>query len=234
MKMVFQKKQKPRKLNKLLLRTVAVLSFVFACAIVNAQPFADEIANFKKKDAASFPPANAILFVGSSSFRKWEDVASYFPNYTIINRGFGGSTLPDMIRYEKDIIFPYHPKQIVIYCGENDVASSDTVTAQVVFTRFKKLYTDIRLVMPTVPVLFVSLKPSPSRWQMRDRMIAANKLIKKYLKKKNNAAFVSVWNEMLAADGKPIPDIFVGDNLHMNAKGYAIWQKLIEPYLIKN
>lgn len=232
--MEFQKKQRPGKLSKLFLRAFVVLLFAVVCITVKAQPFADEIAGFKKKDAASFPPANAILFVGSSSFRKWEDVAGYFPNYTIINRGFGGSTLPDVIRYEKDIIFPYHAKQIVIYCGENDVASSDTVTAQVVFDRFKKLYTDIRAVMPDVPVLFVSLKPSPSRWQMRDRMMGANKLIKKYLKRKGNAAFVSVWNDMLGADGKPMPDIFVGDKLHMNAKGYAIWQKLIEPYLIKN
>ena len=231
--MAFQKKQKSRKLNKLFLRTFVILFFAVVCTSASAQPFADEIANFKKKDSNSFPPPNAILFVGSSSFRKWEDVAGYFPNYTIINRGFGGSTLPDMIRYEKDIIFPYHPKQIVIYCGENDVASSDTVSAQIVFERFKKLYTDIRIVMPDIPVLFVSLKPSLSRWQMRDRMTGANKLIKKYLKKKNNAVFVSVWNVMLGVDGKPMPGIFLEDNLHMNAKGYAIWQKIIEPYLLK-
>jgi len=220
-------------LNKLFVRAAFVLLFAVVSTAAFAQPFADEIAAFKKQDSIAFPPKHAILFVGSSSFRKWQDVSAYFPNYTIINRGFGGSTLPDMIRYEQDIIFRYQPKQIVIYCGENDVASSDTVTAQQVFDRFKKLYTDIRLVMPDVPVLFVSLKPSPARWQMRDRMIAANKLIKKYLKKKNNAAFVSVWNDMLGADGKPMPDIFVGDNLHMNAKGYAIWQKIIEPYLLK-
>ena len=221
-------------MNKLFVRAAFVLLFAVVSTATFAQPFADEIAAFKKQDSLAFPPKHAILFVGSSSFRKWQDVSAYFPNYTIINRGFGGSTLPDMIRYEQDIIFPYQPKQIVIYCGENDVASSDTVTAQIVFERFKKLYSDIRMVMPDVPLLFVSLKPSPSRWQMRDRMIAANKLIKKYLKKKNNAAFVSVWNDMLGADGKPMPDIFVGDNLHMNAKGYAIWQKLIEPYLLKN
>ncbi len=219
-----------KKLNVKICLLIAITCFAF---IAKAQPFANEIANFKKHDAASFPPANAILFVGSSSFRKWEDVATYFPAYTIINRGFGGSTLPDVIRYEKEIIFPYQPKQIVIYCGENDVASSDSVSAQIVFERFNKLYTDIRAVMPDVPVLFVSLKPSPSRWQMRDRMMGANKRIKKYLNKKNNAAFVSVWNDMLGADGKPIPDIFESDNLHMNAKGYAIWQKLIEPYLVK-
>ena len=220
-------------MNKLFVRTAFVLLFAVVSTAAFAQPFADEIAAFKKQDSIAFPPKHAILFVGSSSFRKWQDVSAYFPNYTIINRGFGGSTLPDMIRYEQDIIFRYQPKQIVIYCGENDVASSDTVTAQILFERFKKLYSDIRMVMPAVPLLFVSLKPSPSRWQMRDRMIAANKLIKKYLKKKNNAAFVSVWNDMLGADGKPMPDIFVGDNLHMNAKGYAIWQKLIEPYLLK-
>ena len=220
-------------MNKLFVRAAFVLLFAVVSTAAFAQPFADEIAAFKKQDSIAFPPKHAILFVGSSSFRKWQDVSAYFPNYTIINRGFGGSTLPDMIRYEQDIIFRYQPKQIVIYCGENDVASSDTVTAQLVFDRFKKLYTDIRLVMPDVPVLFVSLKPSPARWQMRDRMIAANKLIKKYLKKKNNAAFVSVWNDMLGADGKPMPDIFVGDNLHMNAKGYAICQKIIEPYLLK-
>ena len=220
-------------MKKLMFKITLLIAITLFAVSAQAQPFADEIANFKKKDAASFPPANAILFVGSSSFRKWVDIATYFPNYTIINRGFGGSALPDVIRYEQDIIFPYHPKQIVIYCGENDVASSDTISAQIVFDRFKKLYTDIRVVMPHVPVLFLSLKPSPSRWQMRDRMIDANKLIEKYLKKKGNAAFVSVWNDMLDVDGKPIPNIFEADNLHMNAKGYAIWQKLIEPYLLK-
>ncbi len=220
-------------MKNFMFKITLLIAITFFAVSAKAQPFADEIVNFKKKDAVSFPPANAILFVGSSSFRKWQDVATYFPNYTIINRGFGGSTLPDMIRYEQDIIFPYHPKQIVIYCGENDVASSDTISAQIVFDRFKKLYLDIRAVMPNVPVLFVSLKPSPSRWQMRDRMMGANKLIKKYLTKKSNAAFVSVWNDMLGADGKSIPNIFETDNLHMNAKGYAIWQKLIEPYLLK-
>lgn len=198
-----------------------------------AQPFSNEIAVFKKQDTVSFPPSNAILFVGSSSFRKWQDIASYFPGYTIINRGFGGSTLPDLIRYEQDIIFPYHPKQIVIYCGENDVASSDTITAKMVLQRFKQLFTDIRSAIPGVPVVFVSLKPTGSRWQMKDRMVAANKLIKKYLGKKKKTVFLDVWKPMLGADGKPMKEIFLADNLHMNEKGYAIWKKLIEPHLIK-
>ena len=106
--------------------------------------FWDDIQAFKKQDSVSFPPKNAILFIGSSSFTKWTDVQKYFPGYTIINRGFGGSSLPDLIRYANEIVFPYQPKQIVIYCGENDLARSDTVTAELVVKRFRQLFTIIR------------------------------------------------------------------------------------------
>ena len=111
---------------------------------VKAQPFAADIAAFQIQDAASFPAKQSILFVGSSSFTKWKDVQSYFPGYPIINRGFGGSSLPDVIRYADQIIFSYEPKQIVIYCGENDFAASDTVTAEMVVDRFETLFNLIR------------------------------------------------------------------------------------------
>ena len=114
-------------------------------------PFWDDIQNFKKQDSLHFPPKHAILFVGSSSFTKWTDVQDYFPGYTIINRSFGGSSLPDVIRYAYDIIFPYHPKQVVIYCGENDLAASDTVSAATVFDRFRQLYYLIRKKIPNIP-----------------------------------------------------------------------------------
>lgn len=200
---------------------------------VQAQPFAGEIAEFKRQDSINAPSKNAILFVGSSSFRMWKDVQTYFPSYSIINRGFGGSTLPDVIRYADDIIFQYQPKQIVIYCGENDIVSSDTISAQLVLARFKNLFQLIRERMPDVPVIFVSIKPSPSRWHLKNTMVAANELIRKYLKKKKHTKFVNVWKAMLGPDGKPWNALFLEDNLHMNASGYAIWQKIIEPHLLK-
>jgi len=198
-----------------------------------AQTFADEIKAFKKQDSISFPPKNAILFVGSSSFRKWVNVQDYFPGYKIINRGFGGSTLPDVINYADDIIFPYEPKQIVIYCGENDLASSDTVTAEIVINRFKALFFLIRDRMPNVPVVFVSLKPSPSREKLWPRMECVNDAVKKFLKTKNNTSFADVYNKMFKR-GKLKEELFLEDNLHMNEKGYDIWQKAINPYLLKD
>lgn len=199
-----------------------------------AQPYAKEIADFKKQDSLSFPESGQILFVGSSSFTLWKDVQQYFPQHPIINRGFGGSTLLDVTRYEADIIFPYKPKQIVIYCGENDIANDSTVTGAVVFERFKKLYDDIRLNLGKVPIVYVSMKPSPSRWHLRAKQTDGNERIRKFLrKKKRHAVFVDVWPGMLGADGKPREELYIADKLHMNAGGYAIWQKLLEPLLLK-
>jgi lysophospholipase L1-like esterase len=200
---------------------------------VLAQPFADEIQQFKKQDVLQPPPANAILFVGSSSFRKWTDISNYFPGYPIINRGFGGSAFPDVIRYAPDIIYPYHPKQVVIYCGDNDLAFSDAVTADTVFERFRVLFELIRTNLPGENILYVSIKPSPSRSRLMKKMEDANLLIQTYLSLQQHAAFADVYHKMLKPDGTVMTDIFLEDNLHMNAKGYAIWQKVIEPYLSK-
>ncbi len=210
--------------------------FIFVTLVISynakaQQPFYDEIQNFKKQDSINPPPQHAILFVGSSSFNLWKDVQTYFPNYTIINRGFGGSSLTDVIRYANDIIFPYHPKEIVIYCGENDLAASDTVSVQTVFDRFKTLFEIIRSKLHNEKIVYVSIKPSPSREKLMPEMEEANQLIKEFLEREKHTAFVDVYHLMLTEEYKPIPDIFRDDSLHMNAKGYAIWQKAIEPFL---
>jgi len=214
-----------------------ILIFLLWTRFVYAQEqkpaFWDDIQAFKKQDSISFPPKNAVLFIGSSTFTMWKKVQDDFPGYTILNRAFGGSSLPDLIRYANDIIFPYQPKQIVIYCGDNDIAGSDTITAQMVFERFKNLFQLIRSGMEKVPVLFVSIKPSPSRWHLKDNAVEANEMIRKYLRKKKRAKFVSVWKEMLGPDGRPFDSLFLEDKLHMNERGYMIWQKKLEPYLLK-
>ncbi len=222
-------------MNKIQYRITCLVILIFAFQSLRAQqlPFYDEIQQFKKQNSISFPPKNSILFVGSSSFRKWQDVQSYFPKYKIINRGFGGSTLPDVIRYANDIILPYHPKQVVIYCGDNDLASSDTITPEIVTDRFKTLFHIIRKYLPAANIAYVSIKPSPSRKQLMPKMKRANMQIKSYLGKQKNTSFIDVYQPMLLPDGKPRPEIFLEDSLHMNEKGYAIWKKTIQPHLIK-
>ena len=195
-------------------------------------PFSNEIEDFKKQDSVNPPPQKAILFVGSSSFRMWTNLQNDFPGYTIINRGFGGSSLPDVIRYAPDIIIPYNPKQVVIYCGENDF-TAEGVNAEIVYDRFTTLFEIIREKLPKAHILFVSLKPSPSRLKYLPEMVRANTMVKNYLKKYRRTDYVDVYSKMLLADGTPMPDIFKADNLHMTEGGYAIWKKAIKPYLKK-
>ncbi|MBC7888154.1 MAG: G-D-S-L family lipolytic protein [Ferruginibacter sp.] len=217
-------------------KLTGIFILLMACNVLWSQdsllPFYKEIQNFKKQDNKSFPSKKAILFIGSSSFTRWEDMQDYFPAHKIINRGFGGSSLPDVIRYANDIIFPYHPKQIIIYCGENDLAGADSVTSKIVFNRFRQLFQLIRNRMPLVSIAYVSMKPSPSREKLWPKMVEGNSLIKNYLLTKKQTAFIDVYHKMFNKDGKVMSEIFTSDNLHMNAKGYAIWQKIIEPYLL--
>jgi lysophospholipase L1-like esterase len=218
-------------------RTVGLLAIVFLCtSLVRSQgniPFWEEVQVFKQKDSVQFPASSQILFIGSSSFTMWKDVQEYFPKHKILNRAFGGSTLVDLVGFRYDVIYPYQPKQIVIYCGENDFASSDTVTVEMVIQRFKTLYHLIRAKYPAVPLVYVSMKPSPSRVHLLPKYKEANQQIETFLKTDKKAAFADVFQPMLKTDGTPLDDIFLTDNLHMNAKGYAIWKKVLEKLLMK-
>jgi lysophospholipase L1-like esterase len=201
---------------------------------VFAQPFMSEIKAFRKADSIATPPKNVVLLIGSSSFTKWKDVQEYFPGHNMLNRGFGGSSLADVIYYANDVILTYNPKQILIYCGENDIAGSSIVTADSVFERFKKLYAIIRSKFKKVPIAYISMKPSPSREKYLVTMQKANEQIKTFMEKQKRAAYIDVYHSMFDADGKILTNIFLSDKLHMNAAGYKIWQGIIAPYLVTN
>ena len=178
------------------------------------------------------PPKGQIVFAGSSSFTKWKDVAMYFPGYPIINRGFGGATLVDLIYYVDEAIIQYQPSQVFIYCGENDMADVDTVSPATVLLRFKTLHTILLKKLPrATKIVFVSLKPSVARWHLESKFIAANKLIEGYIAAQKNMQYLDVHTAMLDENKEVLKDIFIADKLHMNPKGYLIWQKQFAPFL---
>ncbi len=152
---------------------------------------------------------------------------------TYCSEGFGGATFNDLIYYAHDILAPYQAKQVLIYCGDNDLASADTITPDMVQRRFVALYNLIKKYQPKAHITFVSIKPSPSRMSLMPKMEKTNWLIKTYLSKRRHTSYVDVYHPMLLPSGKPDPSLFVSDNLHMNAKGYDIWTRSIKPYLLK-
>ncbi|QKZ12304.1 GDSL-type esterase/lipase family protein [Spirosoma sp. KUDC1026] len=207
------------------------LTFISFRSLAQAQPpFENEIQAFEAADKQTPPPANPILFTGSSSIRLWPDLQSYFPGKPVLNRGFGGSQLSDVLRYADRVIIPYKPKQIVLYAGENDIATGN-VTAQQTYDRFVDLFQYVRKQLPDVPFLFISIKQSPSRRKYYPVVDEANQLIKDYLAKQKNTQFVDVRPVMLQPNGQSRPELFRADSLHMLPAGYQEWTPLIAPYL---
>jgi len=194
--------------------------------------FWDDVQAIKQYDRVYAPPKDPILFIGSSSIRLWVDFTKTFKDYTVLNRGIGGAVTTDVDRYLEDIVFPYHPKQLVIYAGENDLIKA--ATGDAVFEDFKKLYSDIRAKLPVVPIVYIAIKASPSRAQYLSKGIRANILVKDFLKGDKNTVFLDIYQPMFDKDGKMQPKLFKEDMLHMNAAGYAIWNKLLKPHLLKD
>ncbi len=206
-------------------------SLLLAPSVAAQSPYTyqKELDAWRAADAQNPPKQEMILFIGSSTFTNWKTVDRAFPDKNVLNRAYGGSGLGNLIRDYK-VFAAYKPRQIVIYCGENDLAGGKT-PAYKVFEDFKKFFGLVRKELPATPILYCAMKPSPSRWHLRSKYIFGNQLIKDFLSSQPKCDFVSCWNEMLGADERPDPSIFVSDMLHMNEKGYAIWTKKLAPLL---
>lgn len=221
-----------RLLNISLPAYLLLSSLVIQAQVSKPERFAKNIQAFDHRDSLEQVKPGSNLFVGSSSITKWTDVANYFPGSYVINRGFGGSKFEDLLHYADRVIMPYKPAKIFIYEGDNDISAG--VDLEVIMKQAKELRNKIAKELPGVPVVFISVKPSVSRWKLKDKYEALNKALKKYAKKEKLTDFADVWTPMLDANGEVFKDIFLKDNLHMKPNGYQIWQKVLQPYLLTN
>ncbi|MGQ1890155.1 GDSL-type esterase/lipase family protein [Thermophagus sp. OGC60D27] len=189
----------------------------------------DEIAEFKQRDLENPPKEGSILFIGSSSFRGWRSLKDDFSEYKVINRSFGGSHLSDLIYYFDDLILPYKPCQIIVYEGDNDVASGMTpkeyLQDVVTFSRMVEVF------LPESELAFVSIKPSPAREKWIEEYQEANNLVREFCISKPNMKFIDVSQLMIDREGKIKEEYFMSDMLHMKTLGYQLWKKVILPYL---
>jgi lysophospholipase L1-like esterase len=192
--------------------------------------FESEIHAFETADLSDPPPRGGIIFSGSSSIRLWTTLKEDFAGLPVVNRGFGGSMLPEVTAFLDRIVIPHKPALVVIYCGGNDInagRSAEQVTAD-----FKALVAVLHDALPLTRIDYISIAPNPARWSQVETVKRANREIAEYVATDSRLAFIDVFPRMLGPDGKPKPDIFVEDQLHMNAAGYAIWTEVIRPYLI--
>ncbi len=195
---------------------------------VAADAFEEDIRKFEELDRKTPPPANPIVFVGSSTIRLW-DVAKWFPDLPVINRGFGGSTVADVVRYVDRIVLNYKPRAIVFYSGDNDIAGGKT--PEQVAADFTALLQAIRVELPTVPVVFLPTKPSIQRWNLVEKMRDSNRRIKALTENDPNLIYADTSTSMLGDDGKPRAELFQADGLHLNDSGYKLWTSIVKPLI---
>lgn len=187
-----------------------------------------EIQAFEAADAVSPPPPGATLFVGSSTINNWPDLAASFPSHSVLNRGFGGSQMSDVLFYFDRVVAAYHPPRIVVYEGDNDLAAGKSVSQ--VFNDYSNFMARVEQALPGTVIGFVSVKPSPSRVGILPQMQQLNAQVRALAQARGHR-YIDTHTPMLNASGQPRPELFVSDMLHMNAAGYALWTEIIEPVL---
>lgn len=210
---------------------IALLLLPQCTAAEKANParWEEAIRAFEAADAKQPPPQNGVVFIGSSSIRLWTTLATDFPGVPVINRGFGGSQLPEVTAFVGRIVVPYRPRQVIVYCGGNDINEGRTPAE--VLADSKALAAAIHRALPTARIAFITIGPNPARWSQIETVRRANRLVAAWAATDPRLSVIDVFSAMLGPDGLPKPDIFVEDRLHMNEKGYRIWRAIVGPHL---
>jgi lysophospholipase L1-like esterase len=190
--------------------------------------FAKEIEAFAEWDSKNAIPAEPVLFVGSSSIRIWRTHDS-FPDLPVVNRGFGGSHISDVLHFADRLVIAYKPRLIVFYAGDNDIAAGKS--ARRVFEDFSRFVGLIHAKLPEARIIFLSIKPSGSRWSLWPQMRDANQLVRDFSGKDERLFFADVATPLLGPDGKPRDELFLNDKLHLNPAGYRLWTQALNPVL---
>lgn len=193
--------------------------------------FKEDIDAYKTQDIENPPTEDIILFVGSSSIRIWDSLKEDFEGYNVLNRGFGGSHFSDALFYFEDIVAPYPLKKIIVYEGDNDLASNKI--PETVFNDFLQFYEMTTKVFPDIEMAFISAKPSPKRWDLQMSYNAFNGMVKTFCEKSEKLTYIDVVNPMLNERGLPNPELYRSDSLHMTAKGYQIWTRQVNDFVKK-
>jgi hypothetical protein len=191
--------------------------------------FADDIAEFAAYDAKNSFPADATVFVGSSSTVRW-DTGDAFRGMPLLNRGFGGSQMSDAVYWVEETVLKYAPRTVVLYEGDNDTSAGKR--SQQLLEDYKEFVEIILEAQPSTRIVIQSIKPSLARWDVWPEMQESNAAIEAYAETDARIDFIDVGTAMLGADGLPIPELFVSDGLHMTAAGYDIWNEIMIPVLM--
>ena len=189
------------------------------------------IRKFEAHDRLVSPPSDVIVFTGSSSITFWSTLEQDMAPLPVINRGFGGSHMHDVVHYAPRIVNAYQPRAVVLFAGTNDISGAKPKAAQEVFDGYRAFAEVVHTALPDVPIYYIAITPTPSRWKYWPIVRETNHLIKAHTETDPRLHFIDLTDVILGPDGKPDRSLFRIDRLHPNKKGYARWTAAIRPIL---
>ena len=220
------------------------VTFIFSCSPLKKHKytkniFENEILNLEQLDLTKIADKSNLLFIGSSSIRLWNNIENDMHPYKPVKRGYGGAHYYDLIHFTERLITNHSPKAILIFVanditGSNDIfKTNNDLSPKEVKKLFKYCYKSIRKIHKQVPVFVIETTPTPSRWDVWDKISEANDLINSYCESKLNLHFITTRDKFINDNGLPIKSFFISDELHLNNKGYNLWSEIIKEKLIE-
>lgn len=216
----------------------AVITFFLACSPLkkysgSVLKWENDIRKFEQLDSINQYPVNSVLFMGSSSIRLWNTLEEDMKPYSVIQRGFGGSRISDVSWYTPRIVYPHTVQAVVIFVANDITGSEEDKTPQEVASLFRYIVKTIHKKQPHLPVFYIQVTPTESRWKVWPRIQEGNMLVKQLCEKDPDLYFIETAPYFLTSDGTPNASLFVEDKLHLSEAGYQIWTKVIKAELNK-
>lgn len=195
--------------------------------------YAADVEELAAKAAADQRKDIDVVFFGSSSIRLWNGLEEMMAPLSVVNRGYGGATVRDiLVNYDK-LMAHYSPKAFVVFC-DNDICGNEVdLTVSGVLDHYRLLFNRLDQDYPGVPVFFLSWKYSGLRAFMRDTQKLVNDVMADYASSSNQVTFVDVNETLLQPDGDINQSLFESDNLHINRDGYLLWTSVLKPLLLE-
>jgi len=184
--------------------------------------WATAIAELEVKDKAESHPDDSILFVGSSSIRRWSNIAADMAPYQVIQRGYGGARWADVAVFAERLISPHKFRAVVFFVGNDITGGGEDRTPAEVARLFAYVVGRVREHNAEAPVFYIAVTPTESRFAAWPEVRAGNTAVRQFCERWKNTYFIGTESIYLDANGNPRPELFVADKLHLSRDGYTL------------
>lgn len=190
-----------------------------------------DIAAFDTLNESTESSPDSILFIGSSSIRRWSSMSVDMAPYQTIRRGYGGAKYTDMAVFAERIVSPHQYRAIVMFVGNGVTGKPEDHTPDQIEALARHIVSVSHAHQPDAPFFILEITPCEKRFDAWPKIRAVNARLREVALSTPMTYFIPTASEFLSSQGTPRNELFVEDKLHLNADGYQLWSDIIRARL---